>query len=251
MEDGQTTLTVDGIDIELVRKRIKNVNFTVFPPDGRVRVSAPSRLGDAAVRRAVEDRLEWIRRQQENVRNAGFEAPPEPNAGERHYLWGRPYRLRVVEGATRTRVSLDGSTLMMHARPNARASERQRALDAWYRTELEGVLPDLIDRWSSIVGVRVAGWRIRKMSSRWGSCDPEARRICVNLQLAQELPQHLEYIVVHELVHFWEPSHDRDFARLMDRLLPEWRARRRALNKGEKRDEVVETTSSAAQLTLW
>src|SRR3990167_842714 len=110
MKDGQTSIIVDGIDIELVRKRIKNVNFTVFPPDGRVRVSAPSRLGDAAVRRAVVDRLEWIRRQQGNVRKAAFGAPPDPNAGERHYLWGRPYRLQVVEGATRNRVALNGST---------------------------------------------------------------------------------------------------------------------------------------------
>ena len=199
------------------------MNFTVFPPDGRVRVSAPSRLGDAAVRRAVESRLEWIRRQQENVRKAGFKAPPEPVVGERHYVWGRPYRLHVVEGSTRNRVSFDGSTLMLQARSHARAPERQRALDTWYRTQLEAVLPDLIDHWAHIVGVRVDAWRIRKMTSRWGSCDPDARRICVNLQLAQKLPEHLEYILVHELVHFWEPSHNRHFGRLMDRYLPEWR----------------------------
>ena len=236
MRNGQTHLRVDDIDVELVRKNIKNVNFAVYPPHGRVRVSAPARLGDDAVRRAVESRIGWIRRQQETLRRNARQAPAEMIDGESHYVWGRPYRLVVVEGAASNRVSLaEDTSLILHTRFDADPGDRERALDVWYRMQLEGAIPGLIDCWSPTIGVPVHAWRIRKMSTRWGSCDPAARWICVNLGLAQERPEHLEYVVVHEMVHFLEPSHDRRFERLMDGFMPDWRIRRRALNQAAHR----------------
>jgi len=224
-------ITVSGVTVEVVRKAIKNLHLGVYPPAGRVRVAAPLAMSDDAVRLAVIGKLGWIKRQQ-----AKFEAQPRQSeremvSGESHYVFGRRYRLRVVEHARAGRVVLRTKTrLELHVRRGADATERERVLRRWYRERLRELIPPLLAKWEGRLGVRVAGWGIRKMKTKWGACNVDARRIWLNLELAKKPVPCLEYLIVHELMHLIEQNHTDRFLALMDRHLPNWRRYRQELN---------------------
>jgi predicted metal-dependent hydrolase len=217
--------------VQVFRKGIKNLHLGVYPPHGRVRVAAPLRVSDDAVRLAVIGKLGWIKRQR-----AKFEAQPRQSAremvsGESHYFLGRRYRLRVVEHDGAAGVELrNKSKLELHVRPETDAGQRERILHQWYRQQIKELIPPLIEKWQAVLGVRVAEWGVKKMKTRWGTCNIEARRIWVNLELAKKPVQCLEYIVVHELAHLIARHHDDRFVVLMNQHLPQWRAQRAALN---------------------
>jgi predicted metal-dependent hydrolase len=216
-------ITVDGLVVEVVRKKIKNLHLTVYPPDGRVRVSAPLRANDEAVRLMVTSRLAWIRRHQ--ARLAAQERPPPPQyvSGESHLYLGDRYVLNVMEHDGRQGVVCHDTRLDLFVRRGSDAGQRERVLQAWYRRQLKAAVPPLINKWEAILGVKVAEWRVKRMKTRWGSCNPKARRIWLNLELAKRPPRCLEYIVVHEMVHLLVRKHDRKFVAHMDRVLPQWR----------------------------
>lgn len=225
------SITVSNIPVAIDRKNIKNLHLGVYPPNGRVRVAAPLKVSDDAVRLAVVGKLAWIRRQQ-----ASFQAQPRQSEremvnGESHYLLGSRYRLRVVEGDGPNRVELRGKTVLtLHARPDATAAQRAEVLHRWYRDQLRPLVPPLVEKWQDALGVRVAEWRIKRMKTKWGSCTVQARRIWLNLELAKKPPKCLEYIVVHEMVHLLERRHNERFVGLMDEHLPLWRQYRDELN---------------------
>jgi predicted metal-dependent hydrolase len=225
-------LDIGGISVDVVWKDIKNLHVAVYPPGGRIRVAAPEHLDDEAVRLAVVSRLGWIRRQQEAYAAQDRQSPREMVTGETHYVQGRSYRLDVVESAGRQSVRLrDGHTLEMRVRSGSTALERHKLLQRWYRGLLRRQVAQLVVKWETIVGVQLAGWGIKRMKTRWGTCNSEARRIWVNLELVKKPPTCLEYIVVHELVHLRERRHTDRFKELMDQLLPQWRIHRDELNR--------------------
>lgn len=218
--------------VDVVRKDIKNLHLAVYPPGGRVRVAAPEHLDDEAVRLAVVSRLGWIRRKQEDYVAQERQSAREMVTGESHYVQGRRYRLDVVDVAGRPSVALrDGHTLQLRVRGGASPTERDQLLQRWYRRLLRSQVEDLLAKWEPTIGVEVADWGIRKMKTRWGTCNSEARRIWINLELAKKSPSCLEYIVVHELVHLIERRHNERFRELMDRHLPQWRLYREELNR--------------------
>jgi len=224
-------ITVKGLPVQIIRKGIKNLHLGVYPPRGRVRVAAPLRVSDDAVRLAVIGKLGWIKRQR-----ARFEAQPRQSAremvsGESHYFLGRRYRLRVIQRAGAGTVELrNKSTLELRVWPETGAGQRNRILHQWYRQRLKELIPPLIEKWQAALGVTVAEWGVKKMKTRWGTCNIEARRIWLNLELAKKPVQCLEYIVVHELVHLIERNHNDRFISLMNRHLPNWRQHRQVLN---------------------
>ncbi len=225
-------MEISGIRVDVVRKNIKNLHLAVYPPTGRVRVAAPEHLDDEAVRLAVVSRLGWIRRKQQSFVTQERQSAREMVTGESHYVQGRRYLLDVCEVSGRQSVSVrDGRTLEVRARTGASAVEREQLLQRWYRRLLRGQVADLIAKWELLMGVDLAGWGIKKMKTRWGTCNPEARRIWVNLELAKKSPACLEYIVVHELVHLIERHHNDRFRELIDRHLPQWRMYRDELNR--------------------
>lgn len=218
--------------MEVVRKAIKNLHLGVYPPTGRVRVAAPTRIDDEAVRLAVISKLGWIRRQQARFAQQPRQSEREMVSGESHYFQGRRYRLRVVEADAPPRVKLNGnSTLELHIRPGTKTEKREEILNQWYRHELKVQLPELIAQWEPVIGVNVADWGVKKMKTKWGTCNIEARRIWLNLELAKKPPQCMEYILVHELVHLLERHHNDRFRELMDRFMPPWRLYRDELNR--------------------
>ena len=182
--------------MEVVRKDIKNLHLGVYPPNGRVRVAAPLRLDDNAVRVAVISRLGWIRRQQAEFEQQGRQSQRELVTGESHYFEGRRYRLDVNEFDGRPAVRLiNNTTMMIRVRPGSDRDARETVLNRWYRGQLRGRLPALLEKWESKIGVRVAEARIKKMKTLWGSCNQDARRIWLNLELVKKQASCLEYIV--------------------------------------------------------
>lgn len=233
MTTSQRHLSVSGITVEVVRKDIKNLHLGVYPPNGRVRVAAPLVVSDEAVRLAVIDKLAWIRRQRARFAAQPRQSEREMVNGESHYFLGRRYRLRVHEQEAPARVALRGvGSLDLFVRPGSPAEARETVLLNWYREQLKALIPPLLDKWQTALGVRVSAWGVKKMKTKWGSCTPSAGRIWLNLELAKKPAPCLEYIVVHELVHLLERHHSERFTALMDRHLPDWRSRRDRLNAG-------------------
>jgi len=225
-------IEVQGIPVEIVRKDIKNLHLGVYPPQGRVRVSVPLRISDEEVRLAVTSRLGWIQKRQQIFAMQERQSKREMITGESHYYQGRRYRLDVIEQNTVPKVSLlNNATIQLRLRPGASADKREVVLYKWYRKQLREQIPPLISKWELKIGVTVAEWRIKKMKTRWGTCNIKARRIWLNLELARKPVSSLEYIVVHEIVHFLERLHNERFRELMDCFMPQWRVHRDELNQ--------------------
>lgn len=218
--------------MEVVRKDIKNLHVGVYPPSGRVRVAAPLRLADEAVRLAIISRLGWIHRRQAEFKQQDRQSQREFVTGESHYFLGRRHRLDVVEhdGPPSVR-RVNNTTMALCVRPRTNPAQREAALQKWYRGRLRELLPPLLAKWEGKVGVTVAEVRIRRMKTRWGSCNAKVRRIWLNLELAKKPPACLEYILVHEMVHLVERHHTERFRECMDRVMPQWRSRREELNR--------------------
>lgn len=225
------SMTVSGLRVSVVRKPIKNLHLGVYPPDGRVRVAVPLTVSDAAVRVAVIGKLRWIRKQRDAFEQQPREGERQMVSGESHYYMGRRYRLALVESGSKSEVVLrNRSTIALYTRGELTAEQRERVLQRWYRERLNELVPPLLDKWQKALGVKVDDWGIKKMKTKWGSCNTRARRVWLNLELAKKPPECLEYLVAHELAHLLVRHHDERFNRLMDRHLPRWREIRKTLN---------------------
>jgi len=226
-------ISVEGVPVEIVRKRIKNVHLAVHPPDGRVRLSVPLHIDDEAARMAVVTRLPWIRRKQREIIDQARETEREMVSGESHYVDGRRHRLEVVKTEGPTGVKLVGTrTLQLKVHSQSSSAERLAQLERWYRRRLRTRASALIERWSRQLEVRVEDWRIRKMRTKWGSCSRSNGRIWLNLELAKKDDRCLEYVIVHELAHLLEPTHGDRHKGIISRHLPDWASRRDELNQG-------------------
>ena len=225
-------LEVMGIPVEVVRKNIKNLHLAVYPPEGRVRIAAPLHMNKDAVRLALITRISWIRKKQEAFKNQERQSRREMITGESHYFRGRRYRLKVVEINRPPTVRLsNNSTIELRVRPGSDRAKREAVLYEWYRKKLKEQIPAMITEWEPRIGVVVADWGVRKMKTRWGSCNIKARRIWLNLELAKQSLSCLEYVVVHEMIHLIERHHNDLYKSLLSDLLPNWQTTRDELNR--------------------
>lgn len=228
-------MQIGGLRIEVISKDIRNVHLAVLPPDGQVRVAVPLAVDEDAVRRLVIGRLGWIREQQAKFAGQLRQTRREYVAGETHYFEGRGYRLEIQEITTgANRVELRSNAFMtVYVRPGSEEAARRRVVQDWYREQLKAQLPDLAAKWQPRLGVQARDWQVKLMKTKWGTCNIEARRIWLNLELAKAAPALLEYVVVHELIHLLERAHNNRFRELLDQHLPAWRRYRDELNSGE------------------
>lgn len=225
-------IEVSGIVVDVVRKDIKNLHLAVYPPHGRVRVAVPLYVEDEAVRLAVISKLPWIQRQQKQFLAQERQTQRQYISGESHYFEGQRYLLHVEYRDGVPSVTIHNKKILeLVVRPGSDITQRERVLLHWYRERLKQQAALLIDRWQAIIGVQVNDWRTKQMKTKWGSCNIEARRIWLNLELVKKPISCLEYIVVHELVHLLERHHNARFIRLMDMYLPNWRMARDELNR--------------------
>ncbi len=232
-----TDFKLHGMDVEVIQKNIKNVHLSVYPPIGHVKVSAPATMSIELIRVYVISKLAWIRKQQAKLCAQAREAPRTYINKESHYFDGKRFLLKVVEREATPQVSCTHSQIVLQVRPGAAEEKKRAVLDAWYRQQLNEKVCALLKQWEKKLNVSVAKFMIRKMKTRWGSCSPAAHSIRINLELAKKPRECLEYIVVHELVHLLEPTHNNRFIGLMNRFLPKWRLYRDELNSLPVRHE--------------
>ncbi len=237
MSTEQFQIKVSGLDIDVVRKAIKNLHLGVYPPSGRVRVAAPTSMSDDAVRLAVINRLSWIKKQRAKFQSQPRQSERKYITGETHYYFGRGYRLSVVEGSSLGIRVVNRDKIELTARPCATAASKKRFFDEWLRTELKSRIGPVVKKWEPIVGVKVVDWRVKRMKTKWGSCNFEAGRIWLNLELARKPVECLEYIVLHEMIHLIEPTHNFRFKNLMKKHMSNWQIRRDTLNRLPVRHE--------------
>lgn len=232
MTPARNHIEISGIQVEIVRKDIKNLHVGVYPPNGRVRAAVPLRIDDEAVRLAIISRLGWIRRQQAQFTQQQRQTQREMISGESHYLWGKRYLLDVIERQGRHEiVKKNNNKLTLYVKPGTALKNRKMVLNEWYRDQIKQLVPALLEKWQLVIGEHVADWGVKKMKTKWGGCNIEQRRIWLNLELAKKPPQCLEYILVHEMAHLIERHHNDRFRELMDGFMPTWRLYRDELNK--------------------
>jgi predicted metal-dependent hydrolase len=234
------TLVVSGIAVQIVRKSIKNLHLSVCPPNGYVRVAVPLHMTDDNVRLAVISRLRWIKKQQASFQAQPRQSEREMVTGESHYVFGKRFRLEVIERRGCHEIVIkNNSTLQLFVNPGTSTQNRVLVLNEWYRAQLKAQIPELLDHWqeaiafgeSTAMSKQIVDWGIKKMKTKWGSCNITQRRIWLNLELAKKPIECLEYVLVHELVHLLERHHGDRFKAYMDKYLPQWQRCRDILKR--------------------
>jgi predicted metal-dependent hydrolase len=224
-------LELGDISVDVQFKDIKNVHLSVNPPTGRVRISAPERMSLDTVRVFAISKLDWIRTQQRKLMAQEREAPREFLERESHYLWGKRYLLELRIAKGKPKVDITHKKIVISS-PTVVPQDRLRTLmDEHYRAVLREKASELVAQWESRLEVQVNQLFIQRMKTKWGSCNPSNRNIRVNLDLAKKAPECLEYILVHEMMHFFVPNHGPKFVELMDRYVPQWRQVQKRLNE--------------------
>ena len=224
------TIQLGEIDIQVTRKAIKNVHLSVHPPDGRVTLAAPSNTRLEVARAYAISKLAWIREQQEKLRNQARETTREYVERESHYLWGRRYLLSVEYCDSKPSVALDHKRITLSVRPGSSREKRAQVIQKWHRSLLHDVIPPIIKKSEGKLGVTVQAYFLQRMRTQWGSCNHKAGNIRLNTELVKKPKDLLEYVVVHEMAHLIEPTHNDRFVTLLDENYPSWREARSELN---------------------
>jgi predicted metal-dependent hydrolase len=226
-----TNINIGDINITVIKKNIKNLHLSVHPPDGRVRISAPQSMNDEAIRIFAISKLSWIKKQRSKFKEQDRQSEREFVSGESHYYQGNRYLLNVIPTNKSQRVEMRNQKFIdLYVHEGSTKEQREKILVEWYRKQLKSQIPELIEKWEKVIGVKVNSWGVKLMKTRWGTCNPEAKRIWINLELAKKSPRCLEYVVVHEMVHLLERHHNKVFTAYMDQFLPNWRNIKTELN---------------------
>jgi predicted metal-dependent hydrolase len=225
-------IEIRGMPVSVVRKNIKNLHLAVYPPNGHVRIAVPIIIDDEAVRLAIISKLGWIRRQQKSLDEQPRQTARELITGESHYYFGKRYVLNIEHTDRSPHIKIRNKKIIdLFIQPDTSPEKKEEILSKWYREELKKVLPGIIRKWELKTNLQVASWGVKRMKTKWGSCNPNDNRIWLNLELIKKPIQCLEYIVVHEMVHFLEKSHNSQFVKYMDEFMPQWRGFRDDLNR--------------------
>lgn len=231
MSTSAEKIAIANLEIDVIRKNIKNMHLAVYPPTGRIRLSAPQRTDAEVVRLFAISKLAWIKKHVKNFKEQPRETKRQYVTGESHYFLGNRFLLKVVEHNSYSKVDLSGvKHIQLKVKSGTSTEERGSIMKEWYRKELKKIVPDLIEKWEKIIGVKANDWGIKHMRTKWGACNTDEKRIWLNLELAKKPMNCIEYIIVHELVHLLERHHNENFVKHMDQFMPKWRMYRDELN---------------------
>jgi predicted metal-dependent hydrolase len=228
-------LQIEDLKVEIEYKQVKNIRLTVYPPDGKIRVSAPLRADPGFIKDFVLSKKLWIEKHQLKFRSGsgtGNHRSGRLQDGEIHFIWGVPHTLEIIERNGRPKILLAEGRMSIYVRPGSARARKQELLDKWHRRIVSETAPALIQKWEPVIGVKVTKCFYRKMKSHWGSCNFTRHTIRLNTELAKKPPVCLEYVIVHEMLHILEPSHNRNFYRLMNQFIPSWKVIRKGMNTG-------------------
>lgn len=223
-------IEISGIEIDVQKKNIKNLHLAVVPPDGRVRVSAPMHISDESIAMFVRTKLSWIKKQQDKFEKQPRQCEREYVSGETFYVFGQQYFLRVEYSYKGNSLVLEGNEAILTVRKESTSKQREAFVNEWYRSLLKDKIEIYLPKWEKITGLYCDSWQTKYMTTRWGTCNTNTRKIWLNLQLAKKPIDCLEYVILHELVHLKIRNHNKDFVSMMDRYMPYWGEIRKKLN---------------------
>lgn len=224
-------IELGNIVVDVEHKDIKNIHLSVYPPSGKVHISAPNKMDIDTIRVFVISKLQWIKKQQEAFKQQERETPREYLTRESHYFLGKRFLLKVIYHDASPKVIRKHKEIEFYVRPDTTVEKRKEILDEWYRQELKNLLSRIIPRWEETIGVQIDEFGIKRMKTKWGTCNADAKRIWLNLELAKKPVECIEYIVVHELIHLIERKHNARFISLMNYFMPKWEFYREELNR--------------------
>ncbi len=227
-----TILTINDVEIQVIKKNIKNIHLSVHPPNGEVRISAPKKMTNEAIRIFALSKISWIKKHRAKFENQEKIPELEYISGEGHYYFGQLYILNVIyQSSNRAKVEIGNKSYIdLYVKEGTNKEKRRDIIKEWYRKELKSIIPSLIEKWEKIMGVTVEEWGVKQMKTRWGTCNPRAKRIWLNLELVKKPYHCLEYIIVHEMAHLIERGHGERFKAIMDKYYPNWRDINKELN---------------------
>jgi len=232
MSTSQSLLRVGGIEAVVLYKPVKNLHLNVLPPLGKVRVTAPQNMNDDAIRTFLATRISWIKKMQAKFKGQERQSPREYVSGETYYFFGKKYKLEVLETETTSNVEIKGKTkILLIIRPKANVLKREEIMQSWYRNELRKFLEKAINKWEKKIGVKACSYGIRRMKTRWGTCNHKKKNILFNLELAKKPERCIEYVVLHELLHLIEEKHSDKFIALLNKYMPKWKNEKEELNR--------------------
>lgn len=227
-----TQLFIDNYKIDVIKKNIKNLHLSVHPPSGRIRIASPSRLSDETIRLFAISKLPWIKKHIKRFNNQDRQTEREYISGESHYVFGTRYLLNVIPTNSKSQVTIRNRKFIdLYVKEGSTKAQRAKLLNEWYRHQLKDQMPALIDKWEKEIGVGVNEWGIKKMKTRWGSCNIKSKRIWINLELAKKPIECLEYIIVHEMIHLLVRKHNEKFKAYMNKFVPQWSQYKEELNR--------------------
>lgn len=227
----ESQIQVLDLTIDVVKKDIKNLHLSVYPPTGRIHISSPKDLNDEAIRLFAVSKIRWIKKHQKGFYEQLREQPREYIDGESHYFDGSRYLLKVIEQNGKHHIKIKNKTVIeLYVNPNTSTDGKQKVFTEWYRSHLKNIVPELIQKWEKIIDVDCENWEIKKMKTQWGSCKIEKKKIILNLKLAKKPRYCLEYIIVHELVHLLERNHNDNFRAYLNKYMPNWKSIKDELN---------------------
>ena len=223
-------IVVSNISVEVIRKNIKNMHLAVLPPDGRVRVSAPTQLTDEAITMFVRTKLGWIKKQQEKFQQQPRQSERQYVSGETLYVWGKQYFLQVEYSYKGNALTLSGDKAILTVRKESSPKQRGSFVNEWYRSLLKQEVAKYLPKWEKTTGLYCSSWQSKYMTTKWGTCNPTSKKIWLNIQLAKKPIECLEYVILHELAHLKVHNHGPEFTAILDQYMPYWRDHRRRLN---------------------
>lgn len=223
-------IKIYDIEAELIRKNIKNMHLYVMRPDGNIRITAPKRISEDRIREFIISRYEWIKKQQEKIFSEPQSAPLTYSSGEEIQIFGEPYTIEVVF-AKKNGFSFFNGRAIIYCKDNSSAEQKEKITEKELRSALSKELSEAIEKWSKITNLSPSSFQIKKMKTRWGTCNTRTRKIWLNFELIHAKRECIEYVVLHELTHLRVANHGKDFIALMDHYMPKWKELREELNK--------------------
>jgi hypothetical protein len=220
------------LQVEIEYKKVKALRLTVYPPDGRVKITAPFGADYETIKKFAASKIGWIEKHRQKFKNHSKLSGPLKNHSI-VYVWGAALELEIIERKGHPKIVISGGKMKMYTRPGSSKTQRQEFLDKWYRGALKEFAPGIIENWEKRTGIEVKKLFVRKMKTHWGSCNPAKQTLRLNSELAKRDPQYLEYVIVHEMLHIIEKGHNKKFYRLLSKYLPDWKNIRKNMNLGE------------------
>jgi predicted metal-dependent hydrolase len=225
-------LRVGDLEVEVVKKDIKNIHLGVYPPIGKVRLSAPISSNDEKIRLFIVSKLPWIRKNQRKFKDKERLTHPNFTSRESHYISGRRYLLEVdVNERNKNQVILGKNKINLNIKEPYTSEKRREIFESWLRKNLRSRIEPVLQKWENRMGLFCSEWKIKKMKTKWGSCNEEAKRLWFNLELIKVDDTCLEYVIVHELAHLKHKHHNKDFFNTLSKFIPDWEYRKSILNQ--------------------